>query len=376
MRTNDPNPQPFSLVPSPGFHHLLQSLDCSVALSTYEAGKVIMVGHTVQGLTQLPRTFNKPMGMAVDNHRMAVATRDQILVLGKSERLAIDYPKSPGKYDALWVPRAAYFCGEVDVHDMCWGDEGLWAVNTRFSCLSLVTDEYSFQPMWQPPFVTELQPEDRCHLNGLAMEDGRPAYVTMLGEANEEKGWRQQKADGGLLMEVASNAVVTGGLSMPHSPRIIDGRLLVLNSGTGEVLEVDRKTGQTQQIIELPGFLRGCSYVGGYLFVGLSQLRDKRSFGGLPLEETGKELQSGVAVINLATGKLEETLYYQSTVQEIYDVKVLESSRQPGVLAFDPSAAGESLVLPDNAFWAERGPKKHAQGERFEDYESTEKGWR
>ncbi len=375
MRSNDPNPQPFTLVPSPGFHNLLQSLDCAIALSTYEAGKVIMVGHTMQGLTQLPRTFNKPMGMAVDENRLAVATRDQVLVLGKSARLAVDYHQSPGKYDALWVPRAAYFCGEVDIHDMAWGDEGLWAVNTRFSCLSLITDEYSFKPMWQPSFITDLLPEDRCHLNGLAMENGRPAFVTMLGESNTEKGWRAEKSQGGLLMDVSSNAVVTAGLSMPHSPRLIDGRLLVCNSGTGEVLEVDRKTGQTEQIVALPGFLRGCTSVGGYLFVGLSQLRDKRSFGGMPLEDTGQKLESGVAVINLATGNLEETLYYQSTVQEIYDVHVLETMRQPGILAFSPAAAGESLVIPDNAFWADKGPAQHAPGERFEDYGTAEKGW-
>ncbi len=367
---------PFSLVPSRGIHTLLQTIGCSIALSTYKAGKVILIGCGNQGLSQLPRTFDKPMGMAVNGERMAVATRDQIVVLGSSPLLAVDYPKGPGKYDTLWVPRATYFCGEVDAHDMAWGDEGLWAVNTRFSSLCLINDGYSFVPRWQPPFVTDLVPDDRCHLNGLALENGRPAYVTMLGRSNEEKGWRPHKADGGLLMDVESNEVVTEGLSMPHSPRLVEGRLLVMNSGTGEVLEVDRHTGKTETITRLPGFLRGCSVFGQYLFVGLSKLRDQRIFGGLPLEEMNTPLQSGVAVVDMRSGNLVESLFYQNTVDEIYDVHVLPGMKMPGIIGLDERTQPDSLATPDRAFWATQGPQQQPPGERFDDYDQDMSGWK
>ena len=150
-------------------------------ISTYQAGKVIILGVGPQGLTQLPRNFNKPMGLAVEGNRMAVATRDEVVVLVNDAKLTAGYPPSPGKYDSLFAPRAVYFCGEVDVHDMVWVGETLWAVNTRFSCLCHIDHNYSFLPQWQPPFVTDLTDEDRCHLNGLAMVDGEPLYVTALG---------------------------------------------------------------------------------------------------------------------------------------------------------------------------------------------------
>lgn len=344
--------QPFSASISGRFAQLLSELGCSLALSTYKAGKLILLSMVNGQVTQLPRSFNKPMGMALSGRQMAVATREEVIVLANSPALGEGYPKAPGRYDSLWMPRAVYFNGETDTHDMAWGADGLWAVNTRFSCLALVGDTFSFKPMWQPPFITDLLPEDRCHLNGMAMLDGKPKYVTLLGKSDTPKGWRPHKNGGGLLMDVTRNEVVTGGLSMPHSPRIIDGQLYVCNSGEGEILAIDQESGAATTLAKLPGFLRGLSSVGDYLVVGMSLLRDTRSFGGLPIEATDEALMCGVSFVHKHTGEIAGSFRYLSTVEELYDVHVLEHQRRPGILGTGDETHRNALALPDRGYWA------------------------
>src|SRR4029078_1286664 len=131
-----------------------------------------------------------------------------------------------GRHDACFLPRSSHVTGNIQIHEMAWGaGNELWAVNTRFSCLSTLDGSASFAPRWRPPFVGALEPSDRCHLNGLGMVDGRPRYVTALGETAARAGWRAGKARGGVLIAVASGEVIVRGLSMPHSPRWYGGRL-------------------------------------------------------------------------------------------------------------------------------------------------------
>ena len=168
---------------------------------------------------------------------------------------------------------------------MAWIGDDVWFVNTRFSCLCTRSHNYSFQPRWRPPFITELAPEDRCHLNGLCVIDDRIKYVSALGESNEPGGWRKNKRDGGLLMDVETNEVITRGLSMPHSPRWYRGRLWVLNSGEGGLGFIDPRTGRYESVAELPGFTRGFDFVGPLAFIGLSQVRESAIFSGIKIAE-------------------------------------------------------------------------------------------
>src|SRR5205814_1695632 len=153
-----------------------------------------------------------------------------------------------GQHDACYLPRASHVTGDIGVHELAWAGEELWVVNTRFSCLCTLHPDYSFVPRWRPPFVTALAAEDRCHLNGLALVDSEPRYVTALGTTDAAGGWRADKAHGGVLMELPAGRVVARGLSMPHSPRWHDGRLWVLESGTGGVVQVDPSTGRRETV--------------------------------------------------------------------------------------------------------------------------------
>jgi uncharacterized protein (TIGR03032 family) len=159
----------------------------------------------------------------------------------------------------------------------------------------------SFVPRWKPPFITGYSPNDRCHLNGVGMVDGKPKFVTALGETNTPTGWRANKKDGGILMDVPSGEIITRNLSMPHSPRWHNGQLWVLESGKGTLSVVDLRTGKPEAIATVPGFTRGLDFFGPLAFIGLSQVRETAVFSGIPITEQNIERNSGVWVINIQT---------------------------------------------------------------------------
>lgn len=320
-------------------------------LSTYQAGKVILLSATSKGLIQLPRTFQKPMGMALDGGRLAIATRYEVVVLANAPGLAAHYPNSPGVYDGLYAPRAAYFTGELDLHDMAWGRDGLWAVNTRFSCLCLITEAFSFLPRWKPPYVTDLLPEDRCHLNGMVLLDGAPEYVTALGATDSHGAWRENRLGGGVLIHVPTGQIVLTGLAMPHSPRLFDGRLYFLNSSTGELCLADPAAGKYDVLCRMPGFVRGLARHGDYLFVGLSRVRERHIFSGMPVAKS--ETFAGIGIVHLPSASVAGVIRYASSCEEIYDVQVIPGLVRPGIMSHTAEVFRRSLVTPQDTFWAD-----------------------
>ncbi|MBT3266518.1 TIGR03032 family protein [Candidatus Poribacteria bacterium] len=347
---NNP-PPPFNCTYSPNLPELLWQLGCTLVISTYQAGKVIFISaQDAERLVQLPRNFQTPMGLAVDGHRLAVATRNEVVVLANAPDLAESYPRQPDTYDALYMPRAVYFTGTVNTHDLAWGVDGLWAVNTLFSCLALVDDTYSFRPQWQPRFISELASEDRCHLNGMAMLDGRPRYVSALGATDTPRGWSPGKVSGGILMDVESGEVMLDGLPMPHTPRVYDDRLYLLLSATGELVCVDRDAGSYEVVAKMPGFVRGMARVGDHLFIGLSRLRtSSRTFGDLPIAK--ESVFSGVYVVYLPGGHIVGHLKYMTSCEEIYDLAALPGMRRPGMMGLEHEHR-RGLSIPTTGFWA------------------------
>jgi uncharacterized protein (TIGR03032 family) len=342
---------PLRAVHTPNFPGLLRRLGASLLVTTYQAGKLVLVRDEGDHLNTHFRTFQAPMGLALEGRRLAVGTTIQIWEF-------LDVPAAtskldpPGKHDACFLPRASHVTGNIQGHEMAWGQGGeLWVVNTRFSCLCTPDRWTSFAPWWRPPYVSELEPTDRCHLNGLAMVDGRPRYVTALGQTDEPAGWRANKAKGGILMDVASGEVITRGLSMPHSPRWYGGRLWVCESGAGTLGFIDPKTGRYEPIVEVPGFTRGLDFAGNFAFVGLSQVRESAVFSGIPItERLGEEERTcGVCVVDLASGQMVGLLRFDTAVQEIFAVTVLPGRRWPELINDDETVLENSFVVPDAA---------------------------
>src|SRR5262245_37258797 len=335
----------FHYTQTDGFVAVLAQIGASLVITTYQANKLLVARVAGAGLSMLVRTFDKPMGLAVDGPRLALGTLKEVWFLRDAPDIA-PRVEPAGRHDACFVPRLSHVTGDIAVHELAWAEEELWVVNTRFSCLCTLHPDYSFVPRWRPPFVADFTADDRCHLNGLAIVEGRPKYATALGETDKANGWRANKPRGGCLVEVASGEVISRGLSMPHSPRWHDGRLWLLESGTGQLVLVDPATGSRQRIAELPGFARGLALVGPYAFVGLSRIRGGSAMDGVPLAERRERLKCGVAVVDLRSGLVVALLEFQTAVEEIFDVQLLPGLRFPEVIGVQQETIEHTFVVP------------------------------
>ncbi len=318
---------------SDGLPRVLEEAGCSLLVSTYQAGQLVAVGVADGRLSLSFRSLDRAMGIAVGADTLVVGGRDQVWSLRDHSEIA-GAVAPEGRHDRCWLPRATTVTGPIQCHEVAWGtgEDGqpdLWVVNTLFSCLAGLDLRYSFLPRWRPPFVSALAAEDRCHLNGLAMRDGRPAYVTVMACSDEPRGWRRVRNDSGAVLEVPTGEVVTSGLAMPHSPRWHDGALYVLNSGLGVLERVDPTSGDRDMVAAVPGYARGLALHGGLAFVGLSKIRETAIFGGAPIAAYHDRLVCGVGVIELATGTTVATLQFDNAVEEIFDVQVVPGARCP-----------------------------------------------
>lgn len=352
-------PAPFSCTCTPNVPELLDTLGCTLALSTYQAGKVVFLSaRDDEKLIQLPRTFPRAMALGIHGNKMAVATRDGVTILVNEPSLAPRYPRQPDTYDSFYAPRATYYTGRVDIHGLEWGAEGLWGVVTAFSCLALIDDNYSFTPKWTPPFISSLAGEDRCHLNGVVLDDHAPLYATALGDGDSPGDWRNHLPGGGVLLHVPSGEVILENLPMPHSPRIYDGALYMLFSATGEIVKIDAERRTRETVNTVQGFVRGMARHGEYLFVGRSRLRKNAStFKDLPIAD--KALTAGVSILHLPTGAHVGSMTFESSVDEIYDVQVIPGVTRPGILSTENNTYTRALTTPQTTYWGASASDHH-----------------
>jgi uncharacterized protein (TIGR03032 family) len=328
---------------------LFDRLGISLIVSTYQAGKAIVVRNDGGKLNTHFRTFAKPMGIVADQNRLTIGGANTVWDYRNMPAVAKKLEPA-GKHDACYLPRRIHVTGDIDIHELARDiNDELWVVNTRFCCLCTLDAEHSFYPRWRPSFVTALAPEDRCHLNGLAIVDGHPKYVTALGETDTLGGWRANKAKGGVLIDVDSNKVLLRGLSMPHSPRWYQGKLWVLESGEGSLVQVDLERSTWRTIAQLPGFTRGIDFLGPFAFIGLSQVRESAVFSGIPLVSRLRNRTCGVWVVNIESGQTVGFLRFEAGVQEVFAVQVLRGMRFPELLEWSDERLGSSYVLPDEA---------------------------
>jgi uncharacterized protein (TIGR03032 family) len=347
-RNGTADPAPLRAAHTPNFTALMRQLGASLLVTTYQAGKLVMVRDEGDHLNTHYRSFPSPMGLALaDGSKLALGTTLQVWEFRDNRDVARRLEPS-GRHDACFLPRRSHVTGNVQIHEMAYGAGGeLWFVNTRFSCLATLDPEASFVPRWRPSFVSDLEPSDRCHLNGLGMVDGKPKYVTALGETNTPAGWRANKAGGGILMDVDTGEILCRGLSMPHSPRWYGGRLWVCESGSGTLGTVDLNTGKYEAVAAVPGFTRGLDFVGDLAFVGLSQVRESAVFSGIPITErlSPEERTCGVCVVDLRRGEVVALLKFTNGVQEVFAVALLPR-RFPDLINEDEKLLESSFVVP------------------------------
>jgi uncharacterized protein (TIGR03032 family) len=311
---------------------LLAQLRLSVLISTYQTGHLVVVSAREGRLTLAFNQFERAMGVAVKPGTIAVCARKEVWFLRNAPDIAA---KLQGHHDACFLARTSHFTDDIQAHEAAWitgaGGAGrerseFWIVNTLFSCLCALDPHYSFAPRWRPPFISALRPEDRCHLNGLAVVDGRARYATALAETDTPSGWRANKHNGGCLIEVPSGNLLARGLSLPHSPRVEGNQIFFLHSGLGDLAIADPRNGHVTAVSPLPGVSRGLAIHGRHAFIGLSKARP--TLEGVPIVADRDKLRCGLWVVDLTTGVIAAYLEFLAGVEEIFDVQVL-----PGIVS-------------------------------------------
>jgi uncharacterized protein (TIGR03032 family) len=343
VTTSESKQRPVSFRVSDGFVPLLEQLGACLLVSTFESGHLAVIGQHAGQLDVSMVGFEHPMGIATTSQEIAIGTRNQIWQLQGTRELAENLAPV-GKYDHCFVARRAHFTGQIDCHEIQFGQQGLWIVNTLFSCLATLDAGYHFVPRWQPPFVSALVAEDRCHLNGLAMIDGLPRFVTAHGSTDTPEGWRANKLHGGCVVAVPTGDKVVEGLAMPHSPRWHEDRLWVLHSGQGELGYVDLAAGKYCTVEKMPGYTRGLAFCGPIAFVGLSKIRESAVFGGLPIGEQADELRCGVAAVDLRTGRSVAWFQFTAGIDEVFDVQVVPNTRLAKISGPNHTDDGDAAV--------------------------------
>ena len=322
----------------------------SLGFTTYQAGKLFLLGLQPNGrLSVFERTFNRCLGLWSDGQTMWMSSLFQ---LWRFENV-LDHGQLASGYDRLYVPQVGYTTGDLDIHDVAVEASGrVVFVNTLFGCLATISPTHSFVPLWRPPFISKLAAEDRCHLNGLALENGKAKYVTAVSQSNVADGWRDRRHDGGCVIDIQSNEIITSGLSMPHSPRVYRDKLWLLNSGTGHFGFIDQANGQFEKVAFCPGYLRGLTFHGDYAIVGLSKSRENKTFSGLELDNNlssgDAEARCGIHVIDLKSGDIVHWILVEGVVTELYDVVSLPSVVRPQSLGFKTDEIRRVLRIDEN----------------------------
>ncbi|WP_353930028.1 TIGR03032 family protein [Okeanomitos corallinicola TIOX110] len=322
----------------------------SLVFTTYQAGKVFFIGLEPTGkLAIFERTLDRCMGLYATGNSLYISTLYQLW--------RFENTLAPGEihnnHDAIYLPQVGYITGDLDIHDIVVDDkQQIVFANTLFSCLATVSQTHSFVPVWQPPFISKLAAEDRCHLNGLALKDGKPKYVSVISQSDVNEGWRQKRVGGGCIIDIDSNEIVLAGLSMPHSPRWYQDKLWLLNSGTGEFGYADLQTGKFQAITFCPGYQRGLAFHHNFAIVGISESRHTKTLSGLPLDDKLMDKDTaarcGLLVIDLKTGDIVHSLNIEGVVNELYDIAVLPQIRRPMAIGFRSDEIRRVITIGNN----------------------------
>lgn len=313
---------------SRAFGGWLRNHRTSLAFTSYQTGQLFLVGNHPNGTVSFnQQNFSRAMGVCYQPGRLYLGSLFQVWRL---ENMLRPGEVGNGAFDAVMVPRNAQTTGDVDIHELGVDADGrVIFVNTRYSCLCTLDLNHSFRPIWKPPFISRLAAEDRCHMNGLAMENGRPRYVTAVSRSDVLSGWRERRHEGGVLIDLDTDRIVTDQLSMPHSPRAVDGVVYALDSGRGRIIRIDPRTGAKTDIAFCPGFLRGLAIHDNHAIVTVSKPRDG-TFKHLSLDAELKSRDAepwcGILIVNLSSGDIVDWIRLEGHITELFDVTVM-----PGV---------------------------------------------
>jgi uncharacterized protein (TIGR03032 family) len=125
--TPPPEAPKFQYAHSPGFPVPLEQPGISLAVTTYQAGKLMPVRAEQGLLSTLLRSFEQPMGLALSERldRLIAGTRRMVWTLASAPGLAPQIGP-PGRHDACFVPRTAHVTGDIRGHELALVGGRIW----------------------------------------------------------------------------------------------------------------------------------------------------------------------------------------------------------------------------------------------------------
>lgn len=340
----------FNISSSISFAHVLKQNDATIILSTYQAGRLIFLSSADGTHVDIQAVHaRKPMGVSFDAKRMAVACLNSIEIYSADNSIGNRSPHSFQNFNEFFVPRINYVTGHLDLHDIHLHPKGIFGINTQFNCISAFTIDHNFIPVWKPFFIDDIVPEDRCHLNGMAVFKNVPMYATALGKNNTEGSWRENITDGGILIDIAKNEIIHHNLAMPHSPRMINGFLYFIESATGVINKMDIRTKELTTFCNTGAFSRGLDSINDLIIVGRSKARaTSKTFE--KLDAGIKNNNAGIDIYSKKSGEKIAGLSFGAIVDEIYDVRVITGGKF-GMYGMQGTDVFEPIVTPNLSFW-------------------------
>jgi uncharacterized protein (TIGR03032 family) len=316
--------------PSPGFAAWLAAERVGLALTT--GNRLVFVGRDGAGDVDVrEHVLDGACGLAaVDAQTLYVAGRWQLV---RAENALAAGQVAAAGHDRLFLTQTAHTTGFVGAVDAgVAGDGRVLFTNSLCNCVAAPSPRWNFTAVWRPPFISALLAEERCHITGLALDDGQLAYVTCAAETDVAGGWRDAVADGGVVLDVRERRVLARGLSLPRSPRLHDGRLYVAASGTGELVQIDRRSGESRVLARVPGLARGLAFSGHHAILGCSRVPEDGTDAQAPIAVTrSDEQRHGVAIVDLDTGAILATLWLDGGSGDLYGLVVLPSTVSPAL---------------------------------------------
>jgi uncharacterized protein (TIGR03032 family) len=338
------------------FAAALAAADATLLVSAYHAGKLLLLDLDPRERLRLtPVGYRKPMGIAVGPGQLAVATLEELHLYADNPELARYLDGASGRFERAFFPRLTWHCGPLDLHDLCFVGTELWAVNTLFSCICSFDGSASFRPRWTPRFVSALAPEDRCHLNGMALDAATPRFATALGTGDTPFGWRDDITRGGVLIRLADGEIVATQLAMPHSPRLAGASLYLLQSAQGVLSRIDPRTGAIDEVVRLDGLVRGLCIRAGIAFIGISKAR-AQSPTFARLEPRARVEQAAIHAVELATGRVLGSIVFRSLVEEIYDIQAIPGRAGVAVLGLYDPRHRQGVWTREQSWWKHAPP--------------------
>ena len=198
------------------FLNWLKQNKVGIVICSYKSNAIFSMGtapNTKSGQDMLSLWITnsmRPMGACYDSSRknLWVGNSLQLWQYHNQGRKETDRETMPD-FDSHFMPRTMRTINDIDIHDVCVDNDGNpFFVSALFCCVCKPSDKGSFEVVWCPPWLSKVATEDRCHLNGLAMREGVPRYVSSVSRADIRGGWREHKTDGGIIWDIVENKLV------------------------------------------------------------------------------------------------------------------------------------------------------------------------